>query len=60
MSRKKSPDKTDCIVAEDGTRFWYLNDEFHREDGPAIEYPDGSRRWYLNGRFLFGTGEIKL
>ena len=24
--------------------------EFHRTDGPAIEYEDGSKDWYLNGK----------
>lgn len=35
---------------KDGTKFWYLNGELHREDGPAIEHPDGIRKWYLNGK----------
>jgi len=29
---------------------WLLNGKYHREDGPAIEYPDGSKTWWLNGR----------
>jgi len=32
-----------------GTKFWYLNGERHRTDGPAVEYSDGSKFWYLNG-----------
>jgi hypothetical protein len=32
-----------------GSREWYLNDQLHREDGPAIEYAPGSREWFLNG-----------
>ncbi|MFZ6673696.1 hypothetical protein [Undibacterium sp. Xuan67W] len=28
---------------------WYLNDELHREDGPAIEYSDGGKEWWING-----------
>ena len=35
-----------------GTKRWYLNDEFHRTDGPAIEYIDGDKAWYLNGEEL--------
>jgi len=34
----------------DGTKYWSLNDKFHREDGPAIEWPDGSKYWYLNDK----------
>ena len=22
--------------------------DWHREDGPAVEYPDGSKEWFLN------------
>ena len=25
---------------------------FHRDGGPALEYPDGSKAWYRNGRLL--------
>ena len=37
-------------VYADGTKFWYLNDKAHREDGPAVEYGDGSKYWHLNGK----------
>ena len=39
-------------VYEDRTKIWNLDGKFHREDGPAIEYPDGDKRWYLNGKEL--------
>ena len=35
-------------VYEQGDRYWYLNDDLHREDGPAIEHTNGYRAWYLN------------
>ncbi len=35
-------------VNEDGDKFWYLNGQLHREDGPAREYADGSKSWWLN------------
>jgi hypothetical protein len=38
------------IVGEDGVTCWYLNDELHREDGPAIIYRDGDETWYLYGK----------
>jgi len=38
-------------VYNNGTRFWTLNGELHREDGPAIEWADGSKYWYLNDEF---------
>lgn len=38
------------VVSGNGTKRWFLNDELHREDGPAIEYIRGSKLWYLNGK----------
>jgi hypothetical protein len=35
-------------VSSSGAKFWYLNDQLHREDGPAIEYSNGTKFWYLN------------
>ena len=39
-------------VYKDGTKEWrwYLNDELHREDGPAMEYANGNKSWYLKGK----------
>jgi hypothetical protein len=36
-------------VNADTTR-WYLNGQYHRTDGPAIEYAWGPKYWYLNGQ----------
>ena len=36
---------------ENGTKYWHLNDQFHREDGPAIEMANGTKKWYINGQF---------
>ena len=33
-----------------GTKYWYLNDKLHREDGPAVELKNGTNLWYLNGK----------
>ncbi len=33
----------------EGSKFWYLNGKFHREDGPAVVYASGSKFWYING-----------
>ena len=32
-----------------GSKYWWLNGERHRTDGPAIEWYNGSKEWYLNG-----------
>ena len=37
-------------VFDNGDRYWYLNGQLHREDGPAVEYTDGTRIWYLNDK----------
>ena len=37
-------------VYDGGNKYWYLNGELHREDGPACEFSDGSKEWYLNGK----------
>ena len=38
------------VERANGTKFWYLNGERHRTDGPAVEYADGTKEWYLNGK----------
>ena len=42
--------KPECKTYPNGSRFWYLNGERHREDGPACECADGTKEWYLNGK----------
>jgi hypothetical protein len=39
------------IEKEDWATYYYLNDELHRLDGPAIEYHYGEgKEWYQNGQ----------
>jgi hypothetical protein len=38
-------------VDQFGTKFWKLNGDFHREDGPAVEYDNGDKEWWFNGEF---------
>ena len=33
-----------------GDKCWYLNDERHREDGPAIERASGYKSWWLRDK----------
>jgi hypothetical protein len=37
-------------VDENGSKFWMINGQLHREDGPAIEFVSGSKMWYSKGR----------
>ena len=34
----------------EGSKYWYLNGQLHRVDGPAVERPNGSEEWWLNDR----------
>ena len=42
-------DEIECSINDEGTKMWLLNGQFHREDGPAIEYANGTKYWYING-----------
>ena len=37
-------------IDSNGTKIWRLNGEYHRENGPAIEWYNGTKVWYLNGK----------
>ena len=37
-------------VHSNGDKYWYLNGQLHREDGPAVESSNGDKYWYLNGQ----------
>ena len=39
-----------CVSDRQGNKFWYLNGELHREDGPAIERANGTKYWYINDK----------
>jgi hypothetical protein len=33
-----------------GTKKYYLNNELHNEDGPAVECSDGHKQWRIHGK----------
>jgi hypothetical protein len=37
-------------VYANGSKCWYLNGKYHREDGPAVESANGDKEWYLNDK----------
>jgi hypothetical protein len=37
-------------IEQDGTKYWYLDNKLHREDGPAVEFIVGENYWYLNNQ----------
>jgi hypothetical protein len=42
--------KNGLIVNTNGTKEWYLNDQLHSTDGPALEDSDGTKYWYFYGQ----------
>jgi hypothetical protein len=36
-------------IDADGDKWWWLGDNLHRADGPAIEWHDGDLQWWLYG-----------
>ncbi len=37
-------------IYSNGTRYWFNSkNEYHRENGPAIEFSDGEKEWRKNG-----------
>ena len=45
-----SDNKPTMKISSDGTKKWFLNDQLHRKDGPAVEWSSGTKSWYLNGK----------
>jgi hypothetical protein len=37
-------------VYPSGCKYWLLNGQRHRTDGPAVEQANGTKAWYLNGQ----------
>jgi hypothetical protein len=33
--------------------YYYLNNDLHRLDGPAIEYLDGTKDWWIEGKRIY-------
>ena len=42
--------ESEWLIFSNGTKEWRLNNQLHREDGPAVEWSDGVKEWYLNGQ----------
>jgi hypothetical protein len=50
---------TGLFVRMSGSKEWYENGEFHRLDGPAIEFASGDKHWYQNDRLHRLDGPAK-
>ena len=42
--------KNGLHIDVNGIKRWYLNDQLHRENGPAEEWTNGTKCWYLLGK----------
>src|SRR5579859_6911180 len=47
-SSKIENNQSICQTDEYGNKRWFLNNQLHREDGPAIDHIDGYKAWYIN------------
>ena len=45
----------------DGTRHWFnRRGNFHRDGGPAIEYPNGDKSWFWHGIMMYDEKDRTL
>lgn len=42
----------DLSASKNGYKYWYLKDNWHRENGPAVTHDDGNMLYYLYGEFI--------
>jgi hypothetical protein len=43
--------KSKLRTNESGDEFWILpNRDYHKEDGPAVEFSHGDKEWWINGK----------
>lgn len=42
--------KNGLHIDEYGNQEWYLNDQIHRDDAPAVIDKDGTQKWYQWGK----------
>ena len=52
--------KPECKINSYGTKRWFLNGKYHREDGPAVEYPSGYKVWWLNDKAVHPEALVDL
>jgi len=38
-----------CSIDNAGNKFWHIDGNHHREDGPAIEWANGGKVWKIHG-----------
>lgn len=43
-----------------GDKYWYHKDEYHRENGPALELSNGYKCWYKYGKVHREDGPARI
>lgn len=56
--KRKYVNKAECEIGYDGDKRWWLNNQLHREDGPAVERSNGDVFWYIHGKQLDPLVEV--
>jgi hypothetical protein len=46
----KLPNGGELHEYSDGNKYWLLNGQLHREDGPAVEYINGDKEYYIHDK----------
>ena len=41
-----------ACISDDGSKYYLIEDKYHRLDGPAIIWPDGEEEYYINSEKL--------
>ena len=49
--------KSKLKIDQHGNKYWKnSHNEYHREDGPAIELINGNKAWFINGQYHRANG----
>jgi len=50
-----------AVIQSDGTKYWYVNGQLHRDNGlPAIEYITGEKSYYIDGKEVLESRQPTL
>jgi len=51
MKTKNQKKNSICYIDSDGSKFWTnRKGQYHRKNGPAVEYVNGDQLWFINGK----------
>ncbi len=51
---------TGIVELPSGTKVWYKNGLYHREDGPSFIYYNGEKEWWLAGKWIWDSSRSKI